>query len=125
MRAFVLLPLLLLAACDPALPPEQIAASRAAALVKGTGHGDGTVLAPIAGLDGAGQVGVCGLIETPAGPVRVVVNLAENTVKLGVPAAQGGNRLDIGESRFCSETARARWEQAKKVDPVGLVAKLG
>lgn len=125
MRLHLLLPMLLLAACDPGLPPEQIAANRAGALLKGAGHGDGTILAPIAGLDGEGQPGVCGLIETPAGPVRVVVNLAAATVRTGVPAVQGGHRIDLGESRFCSDAARARWEQLKKVDPVGLAARLG
>lgn len=122
-----LLPVLaLLAACAPELPPEQIAARKAEALARGIlkGKAGATILAPIAGLDDAGKAGVCGLIETPAGPVRIVVSLADRSVRTGVPAAQGGNRMDIGEGRFCSETARARWAQQAKIDPVGLLARI-
>lgn len=119
-----LLLLTLLAACAPDLPPEQIAARRAESLARSQGRGDGTILAPIAGLDGQGLPGVCGLVETPAGPVRIVVSLKERSVRSGLPAARGGHRLDIGETLFCSDTARARWEQQKKIDPVGLMARL-
>lgn len=123
---FALLPAL--ATCAPDLPPEQVAARRAEALVRpvlaGSGRGDGTILAPIAGIDRQGRAGVCGLVETPAGPVRVVVDLAAARFRTGLPAAQGGHRLDVGESRFCSDAARQRWEQVKKIDPVGLLARI-
>lgn len=115
--------LLPLSACTPDLPPEQIAAARAEALVR-KAHPDATLLAPIAGLDGEGKPGVCGLIETRAGPVRVVAALAIGEVRTGVPAAQGGHRGDLGESRYCSDDARKRWDQVKRVDPVGLVARV-
>ncbi len=114
-----------LAACSPELPPEQLAARRAETLLARAGQQNVALLAPIAGLDGQGQPGVCGLIETRAGPVRVVVDLASGAVRIGKPAIQGGNRGDLGESRYCTETARGRWDQVKKVDPVGLVARLG
>ncbi|WP_156255496.1 hypothetical protein [Sandarakinorhabdus oryzae] len=120
----MLLLLLPLTACAPDLPPEQVAARRAEALARSNGKGDGTILAPIAGLDGEGKPGICGLIETPAGPVRIVVSLAERSVRSGLPAAQGGHRMDIGESRFCSDAARARWEQQQKIDTVGLMARV-
>ena len=68
----LLLILLPLTACAPELPVEQIAARQAEALARGNGKGDGTILAPIGGLDGSGKPGVCGLIETPAGPVRKI-----------------------------------------------------
>lgn len=122
MRRLVLL-LLPLTACAPDLPPEQIAAARAEALVRRT-RPDATLLAPLAGLDGEGRPGVCGLIETRAGPVRVVAALASGEVRTGVPATQGGHRLDLGESRYCSEDARKRWDQLKRVDPVGLTARV-
>ena len=120
----ILLALLPLAACAPELPPEQIAARQAEALARGIGKGDGSILAPIAGLDDTGKPGVCGLIETPAGPVRIVVSLTERTVRTGVPAEQGAHRIDIGEGRFCSDAARARWDQQNRLDPVGLRARL-
>jgi hypothetical protein len=116
---------LALAACAPEPPPEQLAARRAETLLHGAGQRDATLLAPLAGLDGEGHPGVCGLIETPAGPVRVVVALASGQVRVGVPAAQGAHRIDLGESRYCSEAALTRWEQVKKVDPIGLVARIG
>jgi hypothetical protein len=122
---FLLFPLLLLSACAPELPPEQLAARRAERLLAGAGHANVTLLAPLVGLDGEGQPGVCGLIETRAGPVRAVVALASGQVRVGVPAVQGGDRADLGESRYCSEAARKRWEQVKKVDPIGLVARIG
>ena len=112
-----------LSACAPELPPEQIAARRAQALMEGAGQRGATLLAPIAGIDDAGQVGVCGLIETRSGPVRVVVELASGTVRIGKPAAMGGQRADLGESRFCDDTAQARWANVKRADPVGLMAK--
>ncbi len=120
----ILLLLLPLAACAPEPGPEQFAARRAEALVRGAGQTDAVLLAPIAGLDGTGQPGVCGLIETRAGPVRVVVALASGLVRTGVPATQGGNRADLGESRYCSEDARKRWEQVKRGDPIGLMARI-
>lgn len=120
----LLLVLLPLTACVPELPTEQIAARQAEALARASDKGDGTILAPIAGLDGSGNPGVCGLIETPAGPVRIVVNLKERSLRTGVPAEQGAHRIDIGESRFCSDTARARWDGLNRVDPVGLRARL-
>lgn len=123
MRLICILPIGLLA-CAPELPPEQIAAQRAEALLRGAGSANAVLLAPISGLDARARIGVCGLIETPAGPVRVVVDLHDRTVRIGVPAAQGGNRRDLGEGRFCSEGARERWEQYKRVDPVRLVARL-
>lgn len=125
MRVTTLLLVLALVACAPDLPPEQLAAHRAQSLLKTAGHRDATVLAPIAGLDGEGRPGVCGLIETADGPVRVVVELTSGETHIGVPAVQGGHRADLGESRYCSEAARTRWEQVKKVDPVGLVARIG
>jgi len=115
---------LMLAACTSEVTPEQAAAQRAEALVRGTGRPQALLLGPVMGLDGRSQAGVCGLIETPAGPVRVVVDLAAATVRIGVPATQGGHRGDLGESRFCSEAARARWQQVKTVDPVGLMARV-
>jgi hypothetical protein len=115
---------LMLAACTSDVPPEQVAAQRAEALVQGTGRPQALLLGPVMGLDARSQAGVCGLIETPNGPARVVVDLAAGTVRLGVPATQGGHRDDLGESRFCSEDARTRWEQVKKVDPVGLLARV-
>lgn len=118
-----ILALLPLAACAPELPPEQIAARAAEALARSNGKGDGSILAPIAGLDGQGKPGVCGLLETPAGPVRIVVSLADRSVRTGLSAALGGHRNDIGESRFCSEAARARWDQQNKDDPVGLLGR--
>ncbi len=114
-----------LAACAPELPPEQLAARRAETLMARAGHDGAVLLAPLAGLDGQGQPGVCGLVETPAGPVRVVVELASGAVRLGVPAARGGHRGDLGESRFCNPDALTRWDQQKRVDPVGLVARIG
>jgi hypothetical protein len=120
-----LIPLMLLVACAPELPPEQLAARRAEVLLRAAGKGQPPILAPIAGLDGEGRPGVCGLIETPAGPVRVVVELASGGVRTGVPAALGGHRGDLGESRYCSENALKRWEQVKRGDPVGLVARIG
>lgn len=124
MRRIVLLPLII-AACAPDLPPEQLAARRAETLLNAAGKGNATILAPLAGLDGEGQPGVCGLVETRAGPVRVVVALASGEVRTGVPAALGGHRADLGEGRFCSETALKRWEQVKRADPVGLTARIG
>ncbi|MBU6167141.1 MAG: hypothetical protein KGQ52_13585 [Alphaproteobacteria bacterium] len=121
-RLLILLPL---AACAPDAPPEQQAARRAETLLARAGQPGSGLLAPIAGLDGQGRPGVCGLVETPAGPVRVVVELVSGTVRTGKPAAQGGHRGDLGESRFCSDAARQRWDQVKRVDPVGLVARLG
>jgi hypothetical protein len=118
-------PLLLLAACAPELPPEQLAARRAETLLHAAGHRGAVLLAPLAGLDVQGHPGICGLIETRAGPVRVVVALADGAVRTGVPAAQGGNRADLGESRFCNEAARTRWEQAQRADPIGLLARIG
>lgn len=122
MRRLLLL-LVPLSACAPELPPEQVAARRAEMLVAGAGHKGATVLAPIAGIDGAGNIGVCGLIETRAGPVRVVVELGSGLVRIGKPAAMGGQRVDLGESRFCDDKAQARWERVKKADPVGLLAR--
>ena len=122
---FVLPPLLILAACAPEPGPEQLAAKRAELLVRAAGHGNATLLAPLAGLDGDGKPGVCGLMETRAGPVRVVVSLATGTVRTGVPAVQGAHRIDLGESRYCSAAALKRWEQVKRGDPIGLVARLG
>jgi hypothetical protein len=125
----LLLPVLLcalpLAACAPELPPEQLAARRAEQLLARAGHAGTTLLAPIAGLDNQGQPGVCGLIETRAGPVRAVVELATGAVRTGQPAAAGVSRQDLGESRYCDNSARARWDRAKQADPVGLVARLG
>jgi hypothetical protein len=120
-----LIPILLLAACAPDLPPEQLAARRAEALLQAAGEGQPPILAPLAGLDDQGRPGVCGLIETRAGPVRVVVELGSGTVRIGVPATLGGHRTDLGESRYCSEAALKRWEQVKRGDPVGLVARIG
>lgn len=120
-----LIPLMMLAACAPELPPEQLAARRAEALLRAAGKGQPPILAPIAGLDGEGRPGVCGLIETPAGPVRIVVELANGAVRTGVPATLGGHRGDLGESRYCSEDALKRWDQVKRGDPVGLVARIG
>jgi hypothetical protein len=117
--------LLPLAACAPEPGPEQRAAERAQALVRAAGHADATVLAPMAGLDSEGQAGVCGLIETRAGPVRVVVALASGLVRVGVPATRGGNRVDLGEGRYCSEEALKRWEQVERGDPIGLLARIG
>ncbi|WP_164155846.1 hypothetical protein [Sandarakinorhabdus rubra] len=125
MRVPLCIAVLALAACAPELPPEQLAAQRAQTLLKSAGHQGVSLLAPIVGLDGEGQPGVCGLIETPAGPVRVVVALATGQVRRGVPASQGGHRGDLGESRYCSEAALKRWDQVKKVDPVGLMARIG
>ena len=125
MRIPVLSLALVLAACAPELPPEQLAARRAEALIETAGKANATLLAPLAGLDETSQPGVCGLIETPAGPVRVVVELATGAVRTGVPAVQGGHRGDLGESRYCSEAALKRWEQVKRVDPVGLLARIG
>jgi hypothetical protein len=116
---------LLLVACAPELPPEQLAAQRAEALLRGVGPADATLLAPIAGLDVQSRPGVCGLIETRAGPVRVVVGLATGGVRIGVPAAQGGQRADLGEGLYCNDAARQRWDQVKKADPIGLVARIG
>ncbi len=93
--------------------------------MRGAGHADAILLAPMTGLDGSGQPGVCGLIETRAGPVRVVVALASGLVRTGVPATQGGNRADLGESRYCSEDALKRWDQVKRGDPIGLLARIG
>jgi hypothetical protein len=124
MRVF--LPLLLaLAACAPELPPEQRAARRAEGLIRAAGHPNAMLLAPLSGLDDAGQPGVCGLIETPVGPVRVVVALGSGQVRTGVPATQAAHRTDLGESRYCSEAALARWDQLKKADPIGLLARIG
>lgn len=114
---------MLLAGCSTDVPPEQVAAQRAEALVQGNGRPNALLLGPVMGLDGSSRAGVCGLIETPNGPVRVVVDLAQATVRTGVPAIQGGHRGDLGEARFCSDDARKRWEQVKKVDPVGLLAR--
>ncbi len=125
MSRYLFLMPLLLAACAPELPPEQLAAQRAEALLRGAGPTDAILLAPIAGLDTESRPGVCGLIETRAGPVRVVVGLATGAVRIGVPATQGGHRADLGESRYCSDAARRRWEQVKRVDPVGLMARIG
>jgi hypothetical protein len=102
-----------------------LAARRAASLLKAAGGGQVTLLAPLAGLDAGGQPGVCGLVETRAGPVRVVVELATGQVRTGVPAIEGGHRGDLGESRFCSDAAIKRWERAKAADPVGLLARIG
>lgn len=124
MRPTPLLALLLLAACSSEIPPEQAAARRAEALVQGTGRPNALLLGPVVGLDARSQAGVCGLIETPNGPVRVVVDLAGATVRTGLPATRGGHRGDLGEARFCSEDARTRWEQVKKVDPNGLMARV-
>ena len=121
----IYLALLLLSACAPDTPPEQLAAGRAEGLIRSAGRPDATLLAPLAGLDGEGKPGVCGLIETRSGPVRVVVSLASGQIRTGVPASQGGHRGDLGESRYCSETALRRWEQVKRVDPIGLVARIG
>ena len=118
-------PLLILAACAPDLPPEQLAARRAEALLRAAGKGEPPILAPLAGLDGNGQPGVCGLVETRSGPVRVVVELGTGAVRTGVPAALGGHRADLGESRYCSEAALKRWDQVKRGDPVGLTARIG
>jgi hypothetical protein len=124
MRRLLLLALPL-AACAPELPPEQLAARRAEALLARAGHSGTTLLAPIAGLDSNGQPGVCGLIETRAGPVRAVVELATGAVRTGSPASQGVSRQDLGEARYCDEAARARWDRMKTADPVGLIARLG
>ena len=124
MRALPVSVLFALAACSRDVPPEQLAAQRAEALVQGTGRPTALLLGPVMGLDANSRAGVCGLIETPNGPVRVVIDLAAATVRTGVPATQGGHRGDLGESRFCSEDARTRWEQVKKVDPVGLLARV-
>jgi hypothetical protein len=123
-RRLLALPLLL-AACAPDLPPEQLAARRAEALLRAAGKGEPPILAPLTGLDGEGKPGVCGLIETRAGPVRVVVELASGAVTTGLPATLGGHRGDLGESRYCSDAALKRWDQVKKGDPVGLVARIG
>ena len=121
-----LLPFLLsLAACAPEPGPEQLAAGRAETLIRAAGHANAILLAPLSGLDGEGQPGVCGLIETPAGPVRVVVALASGQVRTGRPASSGANRADLGESRYCSDAALKRWSQVKKGDPIGLVARIG
>jgi hypothetical protein len=125
MRRLILLSLLPLAACAPEPGPEQIAARRAEGLVRAAGHANATVLAPMAGLDDEGRPGVCGLIETPSGPVRVVVALASGDVRTGVPAANGAGHADLGESRFCNDKARARWDRQKQFDPIGLLARIG
>lgn len=122
-RCFLLL--LPLWACAPEPGPEQLAAHRAEGLLHAAGHGGAALLAPLAGLDGEGHPGVCGLIETRSGPVRVVVSLASGEVRTGVPAIRGGNRADLGESRYCSDAALKRWEQAKRGDPIGLIARIG
>ena len=124
MRRLTLL-LLPLAACAPEPGPEQLAARRAEAMLHAAGHANATLLAPLAGLDDEGQPGVCGLIETRAGPVRVVVALARGSVRTGQPATQGAHRADLGESRYCSDAALKRWEQVKKGDPIGLMARIG
>lgn len=123
MRVLIPFVLVLPAACTSEVSPEQVAAQRAEAMVQGTGRSGAVLLGPIMGLDSRSRVGVCGLIETPNGPVRVVIDLGDKTVRTGVPAAQGGHRADLGETRFCSDAARTRWEQVKKVDPVGLMAR--
>lgn len=94
-------------------------------MLHAAGHINATLLAPLAGLDDEGQPGVCGLIETRAGPVRVVVALAKGRVRTGQPAAQGGHRTDLGETQYCSEAALKRWEQVNKGDPIGLMARIG
>lgn len=124
MKRLILI-LLPLAACAPETPPEQLAAQRAEAMVRKAGQPNTALLAPLAGLDGEGQPGVCGLIETRAGPVRVVVALASGAVRFGVPATQGGHRADLGESRYCSDAALQRWDQVKRGDPIGLLARIG
>ena len=124
MRRLILL-LLPLAACAPEPGPEQLAAHRAEARLHAAGHANATLLAPLAGLDGEGQPGVCGLIETRSGPVRVVVALATGSVRTGVLATQGAHRADLGEGRYCSEPALKRWEAVKKGDPIGLMARIG
>jgi hypothetical protein len=124
MRRLILL-LLPLAACAPEPGPEQLAARRAEAMLHAAGHANATLLAPLSGLDGEGLPGVCGLIETRAGPVRVVVALATGSVRTGLPAAQGAHRADLGESRYCSEAALKRWDQVKTGDPIGLIARIG
>lgn len=124
MRPMPLPVLILLAACSSELPPEQRAAQRAEALVQGTGRPNALLLGPVMGLDARSRAGVCGLIETANGPVRVVVDLAGASVRTGLPATQGGHRGDLGEARFCSEDARKRWDQVKKVDPNGLLARV-
>ncbi len=124
MRRLSLL-LLPLAACAPEPGPEQLASRRAESMLHAAGHTNATLLAPLAGLDDEGQPGVCGLIETRAGPVRVVVALATGGVRIGLPAVKGAHRTDLGESRYCSEAALKRWEQVNKGDPIGLMARIG
>lgn len=114
-----------LAACAPEPGPEQLAARRAETMLHAAGHPNATLLAPLAGLDDEGKPGVCGLIETRAGPVRVVVAVATGEVRIGLPAVQGAHRTDLGESRYCSEAALKRWEQVKKGDTIGLTARIG
>jgi hypothetical protein len=117
--------LLVLAACSSESPPERVALDRAAGMIQAAGKGDGSVLAPIFGLDGEGQPGLCGAIETPAGVVRVVVDLAAGTVRAGAPDGPMRIRPDLGESRWCTAQAQGRWARSSANDPVGLRARLG
>ncbi|MEI6417569.1 MAG: hypothetical protein WCO82_00735 [Sphingomonadales bacterium] len=125
MRPAIVILALALAACSSDVAPEQAALARAQAALARAGQADAMVLAPLFGLDAVGQAGLCGLLETPAGPVRLVVALRDGTVRLGKPLAQQRLRQDLGESRFCTLAARARWQRQAAADPNGLVAELG
>jgi hypothetical protein len=116
---------LLLAACGTDEVPEQLALARANGLLAGAGQGNAMILAPLFGLDAGGEPGICALIETPAGPVRLVVALRAGTVRLGKPLAQQRLPVDMGESRFCTPQALARWQRKSAADPNGLAAELG
>lgn len=125
MRWTLLIGALALAACSADVAPEQVALARAQAILASAGRADAMILAPLFGLDASGEAGLCGLLETPAGPVRLVVALRAGTVRLGKPLAQQRLRQDLGEGRFCTMAARARWQRWAAGDPNGLVADLG
>ena len=120
---------LLLGACSTDAVPEQLALARANGLLASAGQGNAMILAPLFGREAGGGPGICALIETPAGPVRLVVALRPGTVRLGKPLAQQRLRQelgqDLGESRFCTPQALARWQRKSAADPNGLAAELG
>ncbi|WP_310496810.1 hypothetical protein [Sandarakinorhabdus sp.] len=113
-----------LSGCADDAAPERRALTIAGDLVARAGIGDGAILAPIMGVDSEGRLGLCGVVETRKGPVRIVADFAAGTVRSGRPASQQRISPDLGERRFCTAYATERWQRLSANDPIGLAARL-
>lgn len=124
MRRLTVTLLLLLPACAEDAAPERRALSAATDMVRSAGTGDGAILAPIIGIDADDRIGLCGVVETRDGPVRIVADFSAGTLRSGRPASEQRIPPDLGERRFCTPYATQRWQRLSANDPIGLAARL-